>query len=69
MKGEFSHSKMKNILKHISGKRASAKASVELNKDVTEYGESIAKKASEYASEDDRVTVRAEDIRKAIRDL
>lgn len=64
---EFSISKMKEIMKAQSGKRVSKEATKELDKDLTERGLEISEKALEIAKSKGRVTVRAEDIREAVK--
>lgn len=65
-KMEFSISKMKETIKKQTDKRVSEDAARELSKDLENHGEEVTQKAIEHAEADDRVTVRAEDIRKAL---
>lgn len=64
---EFSISKMKEVISTQTGKRVSKNAATELSSDLEKKGSDISKKALEIAKEKGRVTVRAEDIREAIR--
>lgn len=63
---EFSISKMKETIKAQTDKRVSKEAAAELSSDLEKRGEEIAEKAIKHAEEDDRVTVRSVDIRKAL---
>lgn len=64
---EFSISKMKEVISTQTGKRVSKNAATELSSDLENKGADISKKALKIAKEKGRVTVRAEDIREAIR--
>lgn len=64
---EFSIYRMKQVLKGETDKRVSEDAATALGEQMDEKGEEIAEKAVEAAKEDGRKTVRAEDIRKALR--
>jgi histone H3/H4 len=64
---EFSIYRMKQVLKGETDKRVAEDAATALGEQLDERGIEIAKKAVEAAKEDGRKTVRAEDIRKALR--
>lgn len=64
---EFSIYRMKQVLKGETDKRVSEEAATALGGQMDERGEEIAKMAVEAAEEDGRKTVRAEDIRKALK--
>ncbi len=64
---EFSISKMKEVVGTQTDKRVSRRATEELSADLEERGREITEKAVEIAESKGRVTVRAEDIREAIR--
>ena len=64
---EFSIYRMKQVLKSETDKRVSEDAAKALGAKMDEYGGEIAGKAVEIATEKGRKTVRAEDIRKALR--
>ena len=59
---------MKEVIKANSGKRVSKSSAKELSTDLESKGKEISQKALEIAEEKGRVTIRAEDIREAIRD-
>lgn len=63
---ELSTRSIKNTLKNQTDKRVSEKAADSLAEELDEYGEEIASKAVQIADDADRITVREEDIRKAI---
>ncbi len=64
---EFSISKMKEVIGTQTDKRVSREATEELSKDLEQRGREITEKAVKIAESKDRVTVRAEDIREALR--
>lgn len=65
---EFSTRSMKLLLQRSTGKRVSDDAGDVLGEFLDERGEEISKDAMEAAEEDGRKTVRAEDIREALRE-
>ena len=65
---EFSISKMKEVIRAQSGKRVSKEATKELSSDLEARGKDISEKALKIAENKGRITVRADDIREAIRD-
>ncbi|WEL23577.1 histone [Candidatus Nanohalovita haloferacivicina] len=64
---EFSIYRMKQVLKGETDKRVSEEAARALGDQMDEHGIEIASRAKEYAEEAGRKTVRAVDIRKALR--
>lgn len=66
---EFSIYRMKQVLKGETDKRVSEDAAKALGEEMDDRGEKIASRAVEAAADDGRKTVRAEDIRKALKDL
>ena len=64
---EFSISKMKQIIKENSNKRVSEGSAEELRNVLEMYAGDIAEEAIAVAKDDDRKTVRGEDIKKALR--
>jgi histone H3/H4 len=64
---EFSISKMKEMIKSQGDKRVSEDSAEELREILEMFAGDIAEEAIAVAHEDDRKTVRAEDIRKALR--
>jgi histone H3/H4 len=64
---EFSISKMKEMIKSQGDKRVSEDSAEELREILEMFAGDIAEEAIAVADEDDRKTVRAEDIRKALR--
>jgi len=64
---EFSISKMKEMIKAQGDKRVSEDSAEELREILEMFAGDIAEEAIAVAREDDRKTVRAEDIRKALR--
>lgn len=64
---QFSKRRGHHILQNQSNKRISENASIELMSELEQHAEEIAEAATENAKEDDRTTVRKEDIRKAVR--
>lgn len=64
---EFSISKMKEVMGTQTDKRVSREATEELSKDLEQRGREITEEAVKIAESKDRVTVRAEDIREALR--
>lgn len=64
---EFSISKMKEMIKSQGDKRVSEESAEELRTILETFAGDIAEEAIAVAREDDRKTVRAEDIRKALR--
>jgi len=64
---EFSTRSMNQVLKTQTDKRISDDAADLLGDEMTETGIKISEKAIEIAEENGRITVRASDIREAIR--
>lgn len=64
---EFSTSKMKEIIKANSDKRVSEESAEELGTILERFAGDVAEEAIAQAKEDDRKTVRAEDIKQALR--
>lgn len=64
---EFSISKMKQIIKENSNKRVSEGSAEELRNVLEMYAGDIAEEAIAVAKDDDRKTVRGEDIKQALR--
>jgi histone H3/H4 len=65
---EFSLSKGREILKSETDKRVSADAAEEINSELQRYGKKVAESAIRHARMDGRKTVRAVDIRGALRE-
>lgn len=65
----FSIAKMREKIKNETDKRVSKNAARKLNASLCSKGHDISELAIRYAEKDDRVTVRAEDIRKAIKEV
>lgn len=63
---EFSTRSITQQLKNQTDKRVSKNAADSLAEELDGYGEEIAEKAVEIANSEDRITVREEDMRKAI---
>ncbi|MBY6294004.1 histone [Nanohaloarchaea archaeon H01] len=64
---EFSISKMKEMIKSQGDKRVSEDAAEELGQILEMFAGDVAEEAIAVAREDDRKTVRAEDVREALR--
>ena len=64
---ELSTAQGKRIIKNQTGKRVSKDAAIQLLEEMEETGKEISEKANELANRDDRKTVRAGDIRTALR--
>ena len=64
--GEFSITKMKEILGNHTDKRISEDAAKELRNLLENYGREITESANEIANSDGRMTVRDGDVRKAL---
>ena len=64
---EFSISKMKEMIKAQGDKRVSEDSAEELREILEMFAGDIAEEAIAVAREDDRKTVRAEDIRQALK--
>lgn len=64
---EFSIRSMRQIFKSNTGKRVSEDAAKELGGFLDRWAEEVGEEAVEVAAEDGRSTVRAEDIRKVLR--
>lgn len=60
---------LERLIRKGGAERVSKAAARELAKIIEDYAVKIAKKALEFAHEDNRKTVRKEDIRKAIKAL
>ena len=58
---------MKEVIGTQTDKRVSREATEELSKDLEQRGRKITEEAVKIAESKDRVTVRAEDIREALR--
>lgn len=65
---EFSKAAGKRLIKTETNKRVAEDAGIEILKELTEYGEEIARTAKQYAEHSGRKTIREEDMRQAIRD-
>lgn len=65
---EFSIRSMRQIFNSNTEKRISEDAAEELGGFLDSWAEEIGSEASEVAEEDGRTTVRAEDIKKVLRD-
>ena len=65
---EFSKAKMKEVFKEETDKRVSEESAHKLADILETYGGQIAEKAIKIAEEKGRRTVRAEDIREAMKD-
>ena len=63
---EFSTRAIQKQLKTQTDKRVSKSAADSLAGELDEYGEEVAEKAVQIADDEGRITVREEDIRKAI---
>ena len=63
---KFSTRSITQQLKNQTDKRVSKEAANSLAEELDGYGEEIAEKAVEIANDADRITVREEDMRKAI---
>lgn len=66
MSMEFSVRKMKQVFKSETDKRISLESAKLLDQELQEYGSEIVERAKEIAGDNNRVTVRAVDIRKAL---
>jgi len=64
---EFSISKMKEMIKSQGDKRVSEESAEELRTILERFAGDIAEESIAVARENDRKTVRAEDIKKALR--
>lgn len=64
---EFSISKMKEVIKSQSNKRVSEESAEELGTVLETFAGDVAEEAIAVAKEDGRKTVRAEDIREALK--
>ncbi len=64
---EFSISKMKEMIKSQGDKRVSEESAEELRTILETFAGDVAEEGIAVAREDNRKTVRAEDIRKALR--
>ncbi len=63
---EFSIRSMKGLIRENTQKRVSEESAEGLGSFLNNWSEDVAKDAVEIASEDNRKTVRAEDVRKAL---
>ena len=66
---QFSTPTGKRVIKSETDKRVSEEAGIKMDEILEERGLEIADQANDYAQDDRRKTVRAVDIKKAIRDL
>jgi len=66
-KNQFSQYSMKNILKSQSYKNVSAEAATELGEELEQRAKEVGETAVELAAENDRKTVREEDVKEALR--
>ena len=66
---EFSVRKMKQVLREHTGLRVSKDSAEEFSQDLEMHGHEVAMKALDFTRADGRITVRAEDIRKAINEV
>ncbi|PSH02118.1 MAG: histone [Nanohaloarchaea archaeon QH_8_44_6] len=64
---EFSKAKMKEVIKAQTDKRVSEDSATQLGDILERYAGDIAEEAIAIAKDKDRKTVRAEDIREALR--
>jgi histone H3/H4 len=64
---EFSVSKMKEMLKNAGDKRVSEDSAMELGDVLETFAGDVAEEAAAVAEEDGRKTVRAEDIKEALK--
>lgn len=64
---EFSKASMKRMIKSQTDKRVSEDAALELGDILETFAGDVAEEAIAVAKEDDRKTVRREDIREALR--
>ncbi len=63
---EFSTRTLKRLVSSQTSKKVSKPAAEQIGKEIEQRGETIAEKAVKYAQQDNRVTVRKEDIKQAI---
>lgn len=64
---EFSKAKMKEMIKNQTSKRVSEESAVKFGEVLERYAGDISEAAIAEAKEDERKTVRAEDIRESLR--
>lgn len=64
---EFSILKMKKVVRSVGQKKVSKSAAEELNDELEQHCSDIANNAVEILEEKDRETLRAEDVREAIK--
>ncbi|NMI89234.1 histone [Nanohaloarchaea archaeon] len=64
---EFSTSKMKDMIKKEGDKRVSEESAEELGRVIEMFAGDVAEEATAIAGDNDRKTVRAEDVREALR--
>ena len=64
---EFSIRSMRQVFKSNTGKRVSEEASKELGEFLDNWAKEVGEEAVKVAAENDRATVRAEDIREVLR--
>jgi histone H3/H4 len=64
---EFSTSKMKEMIKNEGDKRVSEESAEELGRVIEMFAGDVAEEATAIAGDNDRKTVRAEDVREALR--
>lgn len=66
---DFSVRSMKKVLAGETDKRISKDSALELREEMEDKASDIAERAKELAENNDRVTVRQSDVRKASREL
>lgn len=64
---EFSNAKMKEIIKQQTGKRVSKNAGQELGEVIETFAGDVAEEAIALAENDGRKTLKARDVRQALR--
>ncbi|MFB6203425.1 MAG: histone [Candidatus Nanohaloarchaea archaeon] len=65
---EFSTRSMKNLIKENTSKRVSQESAEALGSFLDTWGQEVVEEARQLAEDDGRKTLRAEDIREALRD-
>lgn len=64
---EFSNSKMKEVIKKQTDKRVSKEASQELGEILERFAGDVSEEAIGLSEEDDRKTLKARDVKKALK--